>query len=363
MQEIGVIVIGAGQAGLAAGRALQKAGADFLILEQGQRACGSWPLYYDSLRLFSPSPYSSLTDRPFPGDETHYPRRDEVVAYLEAYADGFNLPIRYGARVVAVSPSADGHLVSLEDGAQWQAKAVIVASGTFDAPFVPSLGGAQEFSGEIVHSRDYRNPSAFAGKRVIVVGAANSAVQIAVELAAHADVTLAVRKPVRYAAQTLLGRDVHYWFGALGIDHVGFLSDQGTPVLDDGRYRAALDAGRPAQKIMFKAFSRDGVIWSDGATEPVDAIIFATGFRPHAPFLPANAFRADGGLAQKNGVSTTAPGIYFVGQPGLRSFSSATLRGVGCDAAYVVPRVMRRVRRFQSRLRAPSISCCGMRIA
>src|SRR3546814_5932539 len=144
----------------------------------------------------------------------------------------------YGARVAAVEPTNEGgFVVGLESGEAIAASAVIAATGTFGSPFIPAIDGADRFGGAVLHSSAYRRPADFAGQRVIVVGAANSAVQIATELAALARVTLATREAIRYAPQRLLGRDVHFFFKWLGIDATNLFSDQGTPVLDDGRYR------------------------------------------------------------------------------------------------------------------------------
>ena len=102
------VVIGAGQAGLAAGYHLKRAGLDFAILEGESQPGGSWPQYYDSLTLFSPASRSSLPGMPFPGDRDHYPGRDEVTAYLRQYAGHFALPIITDARVVRVEQEAAG---------------------------------------------------------------------------------------------------------------------------------------------------------------------------------------------------------------------------------------------------------------
>ena len=341
-----VVVIGAGQAGLATGRMLQRAGIDFMILEAGQRAAGSWPAYYDSLTLFSPTAHSSLPDRAMPGDADAYPGRDAVVAYLEDYAAHFSLPIRFGARVASVTCGDGAALdVRLENGSTLAASAVVAATGTFGAPYLPSIEGADRFSGKILHSVSYQRPADFAGQRVIVVGAANSAVQIAVELARHARATLATREAVRYVPQRVLGRDVHFWFKWTGIDATNIFSDQGTPVLDDGRYRLAIDEGRPERRPMFVAMTEEGVIWADGREEAVDVIIFATGFRPDLPFLAeGTAFDERGRLRQRRAASTAIDGLYFVGQPGLTRYASGALRGVGHDAANVVRQIARRLR-------------------
>lgn len=337
-----ILVIGAGQAGLAMGWHLQRQGLDFLILEAGERPGGNWRNYYDSLRLFSPAAYSALPGRPFPGPTRHYPARDEVVRYLEDYAAHFQLPIRFNTRIQRVSREEDGFRLHGEDGRIFQCAALVVASGTFNQPYTPAIAGLDRFTGRRLHSRDYRNGEAFRGQRVVVVGAANSAVQIAHELAAVARVTLASREPIRFTPQRLLGLDIHAWLRWSGLEKSRWLSDQGTPVLDDGTYRRALTEGHLARRAMFQAVSNDGVVWADGEAEAVDALIFATGFRPNLPFLAGLPVQnAQGQLLQCDGRALQVPGLFFVGQPQQRNFASATLRGVGPDAAHLLPALLR----------------------
>ncbi|WP_066683147.1 NAD(P)/FAD-dependent oxidoreductase [Caulobacter sp. CCH9-E1] len=342
MQKYDVLVVGGGQSGLAAGWALLKTGLKFAILEGGAAVAGSWPRYYDSLRLFSPAAYSALPDRAFPGDPKRYPRRDEVSAYLANYADALSLPVLTGQRVTSVERTPEGFWLRTTAGREYVARSVVIATGVFEAPHMPRLPGHERFGGMGLHVAGYRNPEPYRGRRVVVVGAANSAVQVAVELAAEADVTLAVRSRVRFIPQTLLGRDIHFWFNLAGVDRSRRLSDQGTPVLDDGHYSAALKRGAPLAKPMFTSFTETGVVWADGVEERIDAVIFATGYRPNVGFtkLPGLVDGA-GTLLQRDGRAIGQPGIYFVGQPGLRSFSSGVLRGVGRDAAAVAAQIRR----------------------
>src|SRR4051812_24769305 len=111
-----VLVIGGGQAGLAAGYHLQHAGLSFAILESASDVGGSWPHYYDSLTLFSPAGRSSLPGLAFPGKPQHYPTRDEVVAYLRHYARHFALPVVTDARVLLVERTTQGFRVSTSSG-------------------------------------------------------------------------------------------------------------------------------------------------------------------------------------------------------------------------------------------------------
>ncbi len=334
---IDAVVIGAGQSGLAAAHALRQAGRSPVVLEAGAEPVGSWPSYYDSLTLFSPARYSSLPGMAFPGDPDHYPHRDEVVEYLRRYAKNLDADIRTGHRVTAVRRNGARFSIQVEDGSELAAPIVIAASGAFGRPHRPALPGLESFAGTVLHSADYREPSPFAAQRVVVVGAANTAVQIGYELAKVAAVTLATRKPVKFAPQRPLGRDVHFWSVASGFDHlpIGHLlrTKPHMPVNDDGRYRRAITAGEPDQRRVFTAIEGDQLTWPDGTREHVDTVILATGYLPALSYLD----NAD----QVRGLSTVHPGLGFVGLEWQRSFASATLRGVGRDARYVVRRLMR----------------------
>ena len=346
MSELDVVVIGAGQAGLAAGHALRSTGLSYALLEATDQPGGSWPQFYDSLTLFSPAKYCALPGLRFPGDQSRYPHRDEAVAYLRQYAEHLDLPVRTRSRVVAVHPQFDGGFdVELLDGTRLSAQAVIAATGQFGAPQVPHVPGVTRYTGELLHVSAYRCPEKYAGRRVVVVGGGNSAIQVAVELDEVADVTLTTRSPLKIRRQRPLGIDLHHWLHYSRVDALplGRRAAASVGVLDEGRYRAALDAGRPAHRDMFSAFTPDGVRWADGSSEPVDAVVLATGYRPNFDYLPPAAFQADRWPAQHRGVSTTLPGLGFVGLPGQTGVASAMLRGVGPDAGRVVSRLSRQL--------------------
>jgi putative flavoprotein involved in K+ transport len=353
MQPVDTLVIGAGQAGLAAGYHLQRAGQSFSILDAATQPGGSWPQYYDSLRLFSPAGFSSLPGLRFPGDPESYPARDEVIAYLRDYANHFHLPIVTNTRVAHIARENGLFVVQTENGQAFQARSLIAATGSFHRPHLPTIPGQELFGGTILHSYAYQSPMLFHGQRIVVVGAGNSAVQIATELAQVADVSLATRTPVRFVNQRPYGRDVHFWWWLTRLDRRPIDSrlaqwlerrakNTGRRVLDTGVYRAALAAGRPVQQPMFVRFTENGVAWDDGQAELVDTVIFATGYRPNLDYLaPLGALDAEGQVLHQHGISQTVPGLYFVGLSNQRTYGSATLRGVGSDAAVVVRHLTR----------------------
>jgi putative flavoprotein involved in K+ transport len=369
------LVIGAGQAGLAAGYHLQRAGKRFAILEASDHAGGSWPHYYKSLRLFSPARFSSLPGLGFPGDPERYPARDEVIAYLRQYAAYFRLPVITGAPVETVARDAGRFVVSTASGQRYYSRSLIAATGSFHHPHIPELPGQHAFTGTLLHSFAYGEPAPFAGQRVVVVGGGNSAVQIATELARTARVSLVTRAPLRFVDQRPLGRDVHFWWWLLRLDtspverpqvklFARLAEGDGPRVLDTGVYRRALAAAAPDIRPMFQRLTERGIVWADGREEAVDTVVLATGYRPNLDYLAAlGALGEQGEPLHRYGVSSVVPGLGFVGLSNQRTLASAALRGVGPDAAVVV----RALQRQQARTQLPRLRsllapiCCPAR--
>jgi len=343
------IVIGGGQAGLASGYHLKRKGLRFVVLEANDQAAGSWPRYYDSLKLFSPARFSSLPGMSLPGSPNGYPLKQEVIRYLRDYTSRFQLPVKTNQRVTEVRKNGDLFTIATSTGEVYRTKSVISATGAFHNPYTPDIKGREDFKGRILHSSEYRNPEPFIGQRVVVVGRGNSAIQIGVELAEVSRTSLAVLRPVQFVKQKVWGQDLHFWIKLVGFDTFPFWRfGKKVPVsgsvIDLGQYEEKLAAGKPDQFPMFTSFYADGVVWQNGTKEPVDAVIFATGYRPSLTYLGSTgALDAEGRPLQVAGVSSTVPGLYYVGLEGQRSFASATLRGVGPDARFVVKRLLRHI--------------------
>lgn len=347
------IVIGGGQAGLGTAFALRNQGFRPVILEAGAEPVGSWPRYYDSLTTFTPARISALPGMPFPGTPQHFPVRDQVVGYLRRYAARLDCEIRTGQRVSSVVADREGYRVQTEDEAVERARVVVAASGSFDNPHRPDLPGLDTFEGKVLHSCEYRSPGAFAGQRIVVVGSGSSALQIACELAGHASTTLASRRPPKVTDHWLPESEL-LWKGTEVVCRLplGPLVPYGrlASIVPDvtGALREALAKGEPDRRELFTGASGSELRWPDGSAEHVDTVILATGYRPALEYLrPLGALDRVGVARQRFGLSTTHPGLAFMGIEGQHTFFSNAIHGVGHDARLIARRLRQQVARAE----------------
>src|SRR3954469_3922798 len=206
-----VIVIGAGQAGLALGHSLAARHADFLLLDAGPEIGSSWRNRWDSLTLFSPAQYDSLPGMPFPAPADTHPSKDEVADYLAGYARHFALPVRSSTPVLRLHQEPDGGFAVTTPTETLRARQVVVATGPFQTPHLPAVAHELDSLTPQLHSAGYRNPGQLpAGSRVLVVGAANSGLPIAPELAGRGAVTVAVGSEPVQLPQRIAGRDLFF---------------------------------------------------------------------------------------------------------------------------------------------------------
>ncbi len=335
-----VVVIGGGQAGLAAGYYLRRAGLDFVILDAQTEPGGAWIHGWDSLRLFSPAQHSSLPGwpmPPYPGPG--YPTAEHVVDYLSMYEKRYEFPIRRGETVTAVSRDGDGFRVSTDTG-DWSAGAVISATGTWWRPFLPLMPGG--FTGRQLHTVDYRGPEEFAGQDVVVVGGGNSGAQIAADLAGTANLTWVTRRPPRYLPDHMDGKAL---FDVAtrrrqALD-AGQADTAGVAGLGDivavPPVREARDAGLLRPSPMFSRLDGDGPVWTDGTRRHADSIIWCTGFRPALSHLAPLRLRTTRGRIPTVGTRAVAePRLHLLGYGDWTGPASATLIGVGMTARAAV---------------------------
>lgn len=333
-----VVVIGAGQAGLAIGHHLARRGSRFVILEAGPEVGHSWRSRWDSLRLFSPAQYDSLPGLAFPAAKDTHPGKDDVADYLAAYANHFSLPVRLSSPVRRMHRDEDGCFVVTTPTQTLRAAQVVVATGPFQAPRVPELAAQLDPGVVQLHSAHYRNPGQLPdGANVLVVGAANSGLQIAAELASTCTVTVAVGSRPTELPQRLAGRDLFFWLSKARFftvpAHTRFarrLRSRGDIVI--GTRSADLQRRGIAFRPRLTGLESRTARFADGSTLDVDAVLWATGYRSDYAWLHVPGVVVDGEVRHQRGV-TDVPGLYVIGLPWQTSRGSALLGFVGADAA------------------------------
>ncbi|MGJ6970003.1 ArsO family NAD(P)H-dependent flavin-containing monooxygenase [Streptosporangium sp. G11] len=301
------MVIGGGQAGLASGYYLRRAGADFVILDAYDEPGGAWQHAWPSLRLFSPAPYSSLPGRMMPVPEgSGYPSAADTLAYLTDYERRYELPIVRPARVRAVRNG--GERLAVETGTSagtWHARIVISATGTWGGAYVPYYPGIGDFRGRQLHTATYMGPAPLRGQRVVIVGGGNSAAQILAEVSTVADTTWVTLRPPRLLPDDIDGRALFdlatqraRLADAPAIGDLGVIV--AVPAVCEARGRGALKA-----EPMFARLTADGVAWVDGTTLACDTIVWCTGFRPVLSHLAPLKLRGSDGVILTQGDFTS----------------------------------------------------------
>ena len=357
--DTNVVIVGAGPAGLAVGACLKQAGQDFVILEKANEVAPAWRRHYRRLHLHTVRHFSSLPFVPFPSDHPRYVPREQVVAYLDAYAQRFGLKPRFGVTVKSIRKEGDRLEVETDAG-PIGARKVVIATGNNAEPITPSFPGIEAFKGKVLHSAAYTEAAPYIGRQVLIIGMGNTGAEIALDLAeSGARPTISVRKGVHIVPRQLFGVPIQMvgiasrpmpqalndWMFPKILDlALGRLEKYGIvrprqgilqgieagriPVIDVGTV-AAIKAGKIAVAPDIARFNEDGARFADGREEKFDAAIFATGYRPgYDAFLPAELRPA------KSGVNARASelGVYLVG---FYNPVTGLLREIGIEAQAV----------------------------
>jgi len=346
-REIGTVVIGGSQAGLAAGYYLKQHGLPFVILDENDRIGDAWRKRWDSLRLFTPGRYDGLPGMPFPVSAWTYPTKDQTADYLEAYANRFGLPVRTGVKVDRVKKTGERFEVT-GGGQTLVAENVVVATGAFSNPRVPAF--ARELDERIVqlHSKQYRKPSQIREGAVLIVGAGNSGAEIAMDLAPHHRTWLSgpdtgqeptragsrldhVITPIMWLAATRL--TVKTAVGRKLRDH--FTNPpRGIPL---GRVRRQDFARAGIERVpRMTGVSNGYPVLADGRVLEVSTVIWCTGYTPNYDWIECPLNKRNGLPIHDRGIVESCPGLYFIGLLFLYSLSSALVGGVGRDARHIV---------------------------
>ena len=338
-----VVIIGAGQAGLAMGYLLSRQKRRFLIVERAGSVGSAWRERWDSLTLFTSRPYDSLPGLDFPGDAAGYPNRDEVIEYLEEYARCFELPVSLNTNVRRLGAGESGGYVIDTDRGTIAADQVVVATGPFQQRFVPDV--ATQLAPEIyqAHSVQYRRPSEVPGGTILVVGGGNTGFQIAEELSStHDRVVLAVGSRQMPLPQRVLGRDLFWWLTKSRAINKTVESRLGSRM----QHRDTLIGSSPRRlrrhgvTIKPRVIDAQGktVRFEDGDQLDVEAVIWATGYRPDYSWLDVPVIDAKSQVRHRRGL-TDLPGLYFLGLYWQWTRGSALIGWVGVDAEYIAEQI------------------------
>jgi putative flavoprotein involved in K+ transport len=353
-QRYDAVVIGAGQAGLSAGYHLAQRGVKFVILDAAEKVGGSWRNRWDSMRLFTPSGHDGLPGTKFPARNGYqFPSRDEMVSYLEQYAERHRLPVEAGVLVDGLFREGDS-LVVTSGSRRYVADNVIVCVGAHRRPKVPAFAPQLDPRILQMHSRDYRNPSQLRDGDVLVVGPGNSGADIALDLRAAGFPTyLSGEHPGQLPFRIEKGRALFpaIWFAWTHVlNRKRFVGRRALPKIEAGhepliRVKSVDLDNAGVQRTPRTTGVVDGQPQlSDGRVLDVANVIWCTGFRHDHDWIALDGLDPDNPLPNDRGVVRDQPGVYVLGQPFQFAFNSHTVGGVGRDAAYVVKHLARRAK-------------------
>lgn len=334
MKVYDTIVIGGGQAGLSMGYFLRRQKLDYLILDDRAEAGGAWLDTWDSLKLFSPAQFSSLSGWMMPRGTEEYPGKEEFLDYLRAYEKRYGFPIERPVKVIGVSKSDEVFVIETDKGTYY-AKTLVSATGTATGPVIPEYTGADRFKGNQVHSLNYRSPKDFEGQKVLVIGGGNSGAQILAELSLVAHTQWVTLHPPHFLPDDIDGR---YLFDAATTRFLDLCDSQkkkahslGDIVMVES-VKEARERGVLVSKPPFDSFYEQGVIWPDGTQEEFQAVIWCTGFKANLDHLEGLGVIEAGRIATEHTRSVKEPNLWLVGYGGWTGFASATIYGVGKTA-------------------------------
>jgi cation diffusion facilitator CzcD-associated flavoprotein CzcO len=357
------VIVGGGPAGIATGAGLRRRGLDSVVLEAGDTVAAAWQRHYERLHLHTNKEISGLPGQPMPASYPRYPSRDQVFEYMQDYASSQGVEVRLGTAASKVSREDGSWVVETAGGDVYGARNVVIATGLNRIPMVPKYPSQETYTGEILHSADYRNGDPYVGKHVLVIGFGNSAGEIALDLMEHgANPHISVRGPSVVVPRDIAGipiLSIARWLSIFpprvadwlskpvlaatvgNVEKIGvpaapwgpfqqIAEHKKIPMLDIGTI-AALKKGAIKAQPAIQRFTETGVIFTTGTSEPFDAVIFGTGWEAGiAQILPGvdGVLDADGRPLVSGG-RTSEQGLYFCGfyEP-----PTGRLRQIGIEA-------------------------------
>lgn len=360
-ERLGTVIVGAGQAGLAAGYYLKQGGEPFVILDADERVGDPWRKRWPSLRLYSPAKYDGLPGMPFPAGRNTFPSTNAMADYLESYAGRFGLPVRSGVQVDRLRRDGERYVVTAGEHL-FEAENVVVATGVMQVPVVPDFAGELDPRITQLHSSDYRSPAQLQEGAALVVGASHSGGDIAFEVAGDHRTILAGpdtgqapasvesrRMRLVWPLLKLLATRVLTVDTPIGRKARPNIRSHGAPLL---RVRSADLAAAGVERVVARMTGvQDGLpVLEDGRVLDVENVVWCTGFRPDYSWIDLPLEYEDGYPRQYRGAVASLPGLYFLGMLFLHSFSSMLILGAGRDAKRVAEHIVSRNAKGDARM-------------
>lgn len=343
-----ILVIGAGQAGLATAHALAGAGLQFLIVDSAVAVGDSWRKRYESLTLFTPRSISALPEMPLVGDPEGYATKDEFADYLARYAVRNNIQVIASTRIVKLVKVGRFFEAFTDAGLVVTCQSVIVATGSFSSPRIPVLSDRLQAAVKQMHVADFQDPGDVPAGTVLVVGNGASGRDMAVSLAGSHRVLISGGRKRKLLPEQILGRSVWWWLKTLGLlraspnSLIGRRMRRADPFPGRGNDDAALIRKGVMLKPRLVELDDDNAIFQDGSREPIRSVIWATGYVDDFAWIEIDgAIDGKGAAVHREGISPIE-GLYFVGRPWQRNRASGLIAGVGDDAIFVVNAIRQR---------------------
>ncbi len=341
-----IVIIGAGPAGLATAGRLAFKGIPYEIYERYDDVAHMWHMHYDRLCLHTVRSLSHLPHLPIPDHLPQYVPRLDLIQYFESYAEHFDIRPHFGKSLKKLAKDGSRWKVTLEDGEEKTADHVVLAMGANRVPVIPKWQGMDKFSGTIIHSREYKNPSSIVGDRVLIVGMGNTGAEIALDLAEHdKEVTLSVRSAVNIVPRDIAGRPTQltgkmleklpFGLGDLIGSNIrklifGNLEKYGlkttslppakqlkttnrTPVIDLGTVDM-IKKGKIRVVSAIERFNEQSVRFEEDKEYPFDSVVLCTGYDPGLNNILTNPTDLDKFGMPRGPIGEGAwQGLYFVG--------------------------------------------------
>jgi cation diffusion facilitator CzcD-associated flavoprotein CzcO len=343
-----VVVVGAGPAGIAAAVALKDRRLMPLVVDEAEEVASAWRTRYDRLRLNTCRPFSHLPGRKFPKGTPMFASRDQLIEHLDRHAHEDGIDLQLGTHVHRIDRSNESWALDTSAG-ELRAPQVVVATGYEQYPIVPDWPGLDRFSGEILHSREYRNPEPFRDRRVLVVGPGCSGMEIAYDIAERRSgkVWLSARTPPNILLRTgpgglpgdMMGTALLHLPARFGDavarfgrkQDLGDLTEYGLPIPSEGVMSRLHRTGQ-APAIVDKeviesikaglievvkgveSLDETGVNLAGGSRVEPDVVICATGFsRLLEPLVGHLGVLDERGMPRALAQTPAAPGLRFIG--------------------------------------------------